>query len=625
MSIRVKLIIMFLIVATIPLIMASAITFNNYRYSLEKNRLSQLKDLAKYKADKIEVYFTGLKANLEIAQSLYNIRQNLPILVQFARDPNNLKFINAKKMLDEQLPKMQKVLGLSDIMLVDLEGKVVYTTNPQHYLWEFEKLLSDPDQTVFEEGKKRIYFSNIFLNKSMGKNFEIMVAGPAYDSKDVEAGLVVFEVDAKPIFQLIGEATGLGKTGETLIGKKIGDQVIFLNPLRHDSQATLQRSIKMGDKNGEPIQRAVQGQEGSGILTDYRGKEVIAAWHYIPYLQWGMVAKIDTQEAFEDVEHLKRLIVRIILVIIIVTGAMAFVMGWTISKPIKDLIKGAEIIGAGNLEHQVSLPIKNEIGDLSRSFDKMTRDLKLITASRDDLNKEVNERMHVEKELRSSNENLEQFAYVASHDLQEPLRVMGSYAGLLERRYKGKLDSDADEFISFIIDGARRMQNLINDLLAYSRVGRAEKPMVAVDCNLIFDRIFNSMKFVIDSQKAVITRDHLPVVNGLETNFIQLFQNLLGNAVKFHSREAPRVHVSATEQEHEWLFSVKDNGIGIEAQYKDRIFLIFQRLHGREEYSGTGIGLSICKKIVETRGGRIWVESENGKGSIFYFTIPKKV
>lgn len=237
---------------------------------------------------------------------------------------------------------------------------------------------------------------------------------------------------------------------------------------------------------------------------------------------------------------------------------------------------------------------------------------------------EITERKWAEEALKRSNENLEQFAYVASHDLQEPLRMMASYSSLLERRYKGRLDTDADEFIGYIVDGAKRMQKLINDLLTYSRVGRTDKNVEIIDCNSILDKVIKSMMHTIEDNKAIVTHDELPVLTGNESSFVQLFQNLIGNAIKFHGTETPRIHVNAVRKGNEWLFSVRDNGIGLEPQYKYRIFQIFQRLHSRDEYPGTGIGLSICKKIVESYDGHIWVDSELGKGSVFYFTIAVK-
>ncbi|MBZ5589182.1 MAG: PAS domain S-box protein [Acidobacteriia bacterium] len=225
-------------------------------------------------------------------------------------------------------------------------------------------------------------------------------------------------------------------------------------------------------------------------------------------------------------------------------------------------------------------------------------------------------------ELARSNKSLEEFAYVTSHDLQEPLRMMASYSELLERRYREKLDADATDFLDYIVDGAKRMQRLINDLLAYSRVGRTDMEFEPVDCEAVLAQVTRGMAPALEESGARLTHDRLPVVMGREGRLAQLFQNLIGNAIKFRGVEAPRVHVGAARLDGEWVFSVKDNGIGIEPQYHDRIFVIFQRLHGREKYAGTGIGLAICKKIVETHGGRIWVESENGKGSTFYFTIP---
>ncbi|MDM8535377.1 ATP-binding protein [Desulfobacterales bacterium HSG17] len=227
-------------------------------------------------------------------------------------------------------------------------------------------------------------------------------------------------------------------------------------------------------------------------------------------------------------------------------------------------------------------------------------------------------------ELENSNKELEQFAYVASHDLQEPLRMVSSYVKLIKRRYKGKLDADADEFIEFAEDGALRMHTLINDLLALSRVGTRENAFELVDTGEILAQILTNLRVAIKESRAKVSHDELPLVMADRSRLNQVFQNLISNSIKFRKQEPLFIHISAEKKEEDWLFSFQDNGIGIAPEFFDRIFAIFQRLHKRSEYPGTGIGLAICKKIIERHHGSIWVESQPGKGTTFYFTIPDR-
>jgi len=252
----------------------------------------------------------------------------------------------------------------------------------------------------------------------------------------------------------------------------------------------------------------------------------------------------------------------------------------------------------------------------------------LVTAAIRDISVRKSSKEHLVKtvtELKRSNDELQQFAYVASHDLQEPLRMVASYTQLLAQRYKGRLDSDADEFIAYAVDGSNRMQGLIKDLLAYSRAGANGKALHEISSENALKEALTNLRATIEESGAVVTHDLLPAITMDETQLVQFFQNLVGNAIKYRTPEVPHVHVSAAKNGgHEWTFCVRDNGMGIDPQYFERIFIIFQRLHGREEFKGTGIGLAICKKIVERVGGRIWVESKLEKGSTFCFALPER-
>ncbi len=273
--------------------------------------------------------------------------------------------------------------------------------------------------------------------------------------------------------------------------------------------------------------------------------------------------------------------------------------------------------GAGNIIGAST--IARDITELKRTEEELTK-------YREHLEELVEQRtVELEKmagELTRSNADLQQFAYAASHDLQEPLRTVAGFVKLLEKRYKGRLDKNADEFIAYTLDGVKRMQSLIKDLLAYSQVDTKERIFTPTNCSVALDQAIYNLHSTIEESGVEVTYDLLPTVMADASQMSRLFQNLIGNAIKFHDEKPLRVHISAERKGDEWVFSVRDNGIGIDPKQTERIFVIFQRLHTREEYPGTGIGLAICKRIVERHGGRIWVESELGEGSIFYFTIP---
>jgi light-regulated signal transduction histidine kinase (bacteriophytochrome) len=301
------------------------------------------------------------------------------------------------------------------------------------------------------------------------------------------------------------------------------------------------------------------------------------------------------------------------ILILLSVAAAALTLRRVIVLPLGRLAANVRRVAGGDFEHRVHGSGAREVVELGEDVGAMRR---RIVA-------ELGALQAAQADLQRSNTELEQFAYVASHDLQEPLRKVASFCQLLQQRYGGELDERADQYIGFAVDGAQRMQALINDLLAFSRVGRMERPHAPVDCNALLARARDDLSTAIEASGAEVEAGPLPTVEGDASLLRLVFQNLIGNAIKFRGDAPPRVRVDAERADGQWRFSVADNGIGIDPEYAERIFVIFQRLHPRSSYEGTGIGLAMCRKIVEYHGGRMWLDTDNGAGgSRFCFTLP---
>ncbi|MEU8245370.1 ATP-binding protein [Nonomuraea sp. NPDC048916] len=305
----------------------------------------------------------------------------------------------------------------------------------------------------------------------------------------------------------------------------------------------------------------------------------------------------------------------VVLFVVAVAGALGltFIIQFAVLRPIAQLTEQVRKVAAGDFDHRLQVDRPAELAELSSHIDAMRRRVVAAWRTAEDQ----------ADELRRSNGELEQFAYVASHDLQEPLRKIASFTQMLEQRYGDQLDDRAKQYIHYSVDGAKRMQSLINDLLDFSRVGRVTGERVVTDTGEALRLALDNLSAAIEDTGASVTSDELPKVIGNRLQLTQLFQNLVENAVKFRSDLPPRVHLGVRRAGEMWEFSCSDNGIGVEAKYADRIFLIFQRLHPRDVYPGTGIGLALCRKIVDFHGGQLWLDGDaDGLGTTFRWTLP---
>jgi len=353
-----------------------------------------------------------------------------------------------------------------------------------------------------------------------------------------------------------------------------------------------------GQRQIDAIKAALQEQQADLRRLHQEGRERLHGYWRTVYLALGAIAAL----------------------LVVAMIANSVIVRYAVVRPVRQLARQVKAVADGDFEHELAVDRPAELSDLSARVDAMRQ--RILGEWRDAA--EAQRRLHEQTlELRRSNAELEQFAYVASHDLQEPLRKIAGFTRLLEQRYGDRLDDRARQYIAFAVDGAKRMQKLINDLLDFSRVGRIAGRLEEVDCEDALTVVLESLGAQIEEAGATVTHDPLPAVRGSRTLLCQLFQNLIGNAIKFRSEEPPRIHVGVRRAGAMWEFSCADNGIGIDAKYADRVFLIFQRLHGRDAYPGTGIGLALCKKIVEYHGGTIWVEpNPGGPGTTLRWTLP---
>ena len=341
------------------------------------------------------------------------------------------------------------------------------------------------------------------------------------------------------------------------------------------------------------------------------------------------LTKLEDQFSFtlgEGSRWLENLVLRLLFIIALTVELTGLILAITVSRGIQrgltEILESSKSVAKGDFSRKARTFSKDEIGILANNFNKMSSELEKlqmqIREANTNLEKKVEQRT---AELESKNKELEQFAYVASHDLQEPLRTTSSFVELLRKQYYEKIDVNANRYIDYILQASDRMKTLIKDLLDYSRIGR-EKLMEQADCNMLLQEVLADLDKVIKENSATITADPLPVVKVLPTEIKLVFQNLISNSIKFRRQGVqPEIHIEAHKKNGFWQFSFSDNGIGIEPQHQEKIFIIFQRLHNRSEYEGSGIGLAHSKKVVEIHGGRLWVDSQPGKGSTFHFTI----
>ena len=617
MKLATRLSLLFLLLAVIPSAIVGFIAYDNSRRIIESETVNRIISANAIERNAVDRWVRAKEQVLESAA-----RNPQFISMSAAPATWNGRAEDSRAMEPFLIPVIQEG-GFSELfMLRASDGLTLISTD------RTQEGIYRQNEPYFTQGKTRTSLNNIYSPPPLNRQ-TMVISTPLRDKQDNVPAVLAARVNLITLSAVLEPSGAVKQNEDSYLVNKFN---VFATDPKFGTGFALNKSIFT-----QGVQAALAEQDGVAFYTGYRDVPVIGAFTWLPELQMGLITEVEQAEVFAPIYALQKMITLIGAGIALLAAQVGWLMARSITKPVQRLIEDTREIGRGNLDFSVATGGNDEIGQLSRAFSRMAQGLKETVVSRDILTGEVAERRKAQlslqeseealkkmvAELERSNAELQRFAYVASHDLQEPLRMVSSYTQLLEKRYKDKLDANAHDFINFAVDGARRMQNLIDDLLTFSRVGTHGKPFAPTNMEVVWQAAVDNLQVAIKKGKAKVTHGPLPTLMADEGQLVQLLQNLIGNAIKFHGKEPPAVHVSAVRENDEWVFAVRDNGIGIESQYFERIFLVFQRLY-REEYAGTGAGLAIAKRIVERHNGRIWLKSEPGQGSTFYFSIPGK-
>jgi len=630
LSITIKFILSFLFIAIVPLAIATTISYDSSRKALVEEITNSLLAVADNKTNQIAAYLYEKERNATTLSQMSDVivaveRFNKAIANAGAFSPEYIAVDNEYRSF---FAYYQKSFGYNNLYLANGDGDVIFSVRGRRKIFSlYEKALYQNSQMA------DVFVRAIKSSKTEISNFEynsetddgvVYIASPVFKSSEL-IGVILLEMNNAGVSQLAQDYTSLGKTGEVILAAKIEDHIVYINPIRFDPGAAFHRKIKTGSNEETGLQEAFEGKEGSGTSVDYRGKEVLTVLRYIPSFRWGMAVKMDTAEVIESANRLRLTLYKISIMLLVIVAAMAVAIANSMSKPIKELTKISGTIAGGDFTARAHVRSRDEIGALASSFNEMTDRLVEAKAVVEEKKAQLEEQ---HKLLEEANRELDAFTHTVSHDLQAPLRGVASFATFLEEGYKDKIDDEGKGYLKEIREGTTRMSRLISDLLTLSRITRIKNPFEEVDINTMVTEVCKRIEFDIKKHQVTLNIDKMmPTIVCDRIKLTEVFLNLINNAIKFSSKQEakPVVDVKYEDSGDLHQFSVKDNGIGIDPKYHDKVFGIFKRLHSQDEYEGSGAGLGIVKKVIEDHKGKVWIESEAGKGTKFLFTIPKNL
>jgi signal transduction histidine kinase len=600
-------------VSLIPVLVMAYLSYRNSRLAIEGATINHLTAVNQLKKTEIETWIEGNKNTLEILarNPFFKIGFKDMVAHHDSGDESHCK-LHLGLCNSYLCPVIQSGSYTELFILRISDGLILISTDPKQQ-GKFHE-----NRPYFIEGMKGTYVQNVYYSMALQRP-SMIISTPLVDVNGNTVAVLAGRANLEKLSKIMEQASGLSRTEDTYLVNTFN--YFVTEPRFGKGYALLKATFTLG------VTEALTKRSGTGFYLNYRSVPVIGVYTWIGERKLALITEIDQNEAFEPIGALRITILTLCLIVVAAVIIISWFTSKSMARPLEGLVRCTQLMGQGNLDIRFKATTRDEIGELAEAFGQMAEQLKHIMVSKTCLEHEIVERKKTEeklnivmKDLERSNRDLEQFAYVASHDLKEPLRMVWSYIELIREHYGDLLDENGKEYIHFAVDGATRMEKMISDLLSFSRVSTQGKDLKIVSSETAFELAVQNLQVAISESGAMITHDPLPLVKADDIQLVQVFQNLLANAIKF-TREKPCIHAAAEKDGNVFKFSVKDNGIGIDSHYRKDVFKIFHRLHSREKYPGTGIGLALCRRIVERHGGHIWFESKPGEGSVFYFTL----
>jgi signal transduction histidine kinase len=605
-KLRSRITLLFALLAIVPVIIVGFLAYNTGRESIEQVEINHLVSTNLMKSSELTRWIEGNQLRIEELAQRPLVVQHSATLATY--DPADPAYDNARWSLEDDhlRPRIKPVGGFIEISVMSPDSGIILASSDDAQEGKYHS-----NQRFYIEGKTHTYTQGVFYSLPLQQT-TMFVSTPVSDRKGNLVAVLAGRLDLRDLSLIMSAQSGLRLTEKTYLVNKSN---FFVTEPSVGEGYALKKTVRT-----EGVKAGLAGSDGVGFYEDYRNVPVIGAYKWLPEYNMCLITEVDQAEAYARIDSMASTIITIVSLLALIVVAASFLLARTITLPLARLVAGAAAIGRGNLDQRVGTAAKDEIGELSRAFDRMAMELKETTVSLDELERRIRERT---AQLEVANRELEAFGYSVSHDLRAPLRAIDGYTRILLEEYQPLLDAEGKRVCSVISESAHKMSVLIDDLLSFSRLGRSAINPRKLNMEEMANAVFQDLTTAQSRKRIDFRVDAATPVMGDLSLLRQVWVNLISNAIKFSSKQKRAViRVRGENTEGEVVYSVQDNGVGFDMQYANKLFGVFQRLHSAREFEGNGVGLALVQRVVLRHGGRVWAEGEIGKGATFYFSLP---